>query len=223
MFKFRATITLIILSVFLWSCSDDNSTGPETPGVSEYLDRSEAKLAFEYLNKVRVNPDAYSQPMGVDLSYVDPRATLVWNDILQKVAEEKALDLVNRNYFAHVNPDGYAINYYMDKAGYPMEDNWISKPTNNYFESLAANSTPNMSGQAFIDQLIIDEGVPSLGHRKHLLGIDSVFAFNSTLDECGFAVTRKIGTTYTNYIVCIIAKKGVKGKTIFTIPITNIP
>lgn len=209
-------LILITMSIFvLAACSDDDS-GPAEPTVSEYLDRDQAKAAFEYLNKVRVDPDAYSASIGVDLSAVEARDVLTWNNTLQEVAEAKALDLANRNYFAHVDPDGFGINYHMNKAGYPMRPEWTTDPKTNNFESLAANSRDNFSGQNFINQLIIDEDVPSLGHRKHLLGMGD---WNASLTECGVAIARKQGTKYTNYLVYIIAKPGGMGKEIYVKPV----
>ncbi len=217
MSRYYRLILLIFISVILFSCKDYNSD-PIEPGLPGIYDKEEAFAAFEYLNLVRENPNAFSTSIGVDLSYVTPRHQLKWNDVLQKVAEDKAKDLADNRYFAHVDNNGYGINYYMDKAGYPMSPAWLTKPENNYFESLAANSTTNYSGKQFIDQLIIDKGVESLGHRKHLLGIDSSFAWNSTLVECGAAIFRKDGTPYVNYFVCIIAKPGNQFTETFILP-----
>src|SRR4051812_26593984 len=63
------------------------------------LDKDEAKKAFDYLNKVRQAPDKYSKEIGVDLSDVKPRPELKWNDDLAKAAQDKALDMAERDYF----------------------------------------------------------------------------------------------------------------------------
>ncbi len=208
--RYLRCLLLIVVSVFVLNSCTLND-GPIDPSDVVILDRPQAKAAFEYLNKIRANPSAYSDSIGVNLSDVKALHALTWNEILQKVAEDKAKDLADRNYFAHVDPDGYGINYYMDKAGYPMRPEWLDSAHYNFFESLAANSTKNISGEQFIDQLIIDYGVPDLGHRKHLLGMDSWFASQT---ECGVAIARKLGTTYVNYFVYIIAKPGAAGITI---------
>ena len=79
-------------------------------------DRDEARKAFDYLNKIRKEPAKFSKEIGIDLSDVKARPALKWNDILAKVAEEKALDMANRDYFAHVTPEGLGINIQIHEA-----------------------------------------------------------------------------------------------------------
>ena len=126
---------------------------------------------------------------------------LRWNDTLARVAEAKALDMATRNYFAHVDPDGYAMNYYINKAGYKLREIWLTKPTANYFESCNAGAT---SGQEAIKMLLIDNGVPSLGHRIHLLGLDE---WSSSLLDIGIGYAHSDGkSTYGSYTCVLIAK-----------------
>ncbi len=54
-------------------------------------------------------------------------------------------------------------------AGYDLPD--FFPDNQNYIESLAAGNAYGHPADA-IELLIVDAGVPSLGHRKHLLGID---------------------------------------------------
>ena len=196
-------ITLsVLIAFFINSCSDENSTNPvDDDGTILYRDK--AKDAFVYLNKVRQDPEAYSQSIGVDLSYVEPRQPLNWNQILVKVAEEKARDMATRNYFSHETPEGIGINIMIYEAGYDIPESWYSDPKSNYFESLAAGWGSISTGEDFIDLLIIDEGVPSLGHRNHLLGIDS---WNSTLVDCGIGYAHNPDSDNKNYVCVIIAK-----------------
>ncbi len=64
------------------------------PGLSDKIELcfERARAAYEYLNRIRHEPGAYSDDIGVDLSYVEPRHRLVWNDTPAAVAEAKALD-----------------------------------------------------------------------------------------------------------------------------------
>src|SRR5262245_7937563 len=89
------------------------------------LDRDEARKAFDYLNKVRQQPAKFSKEIGVDLSEVKARAMLNWNDVLAKVAEEKAQDMANRDYFGHETPEGLGINIQIHEAGYRLPRDWV--------------------------------------------------------------------------------------------------
>ena len=191
---------LLFLSLFIiYSCSEDDN--PVNFGDAT-LNTQEADAALQYLNAVRANPSAYSSSIGVDLSSVSARPALLQNSILTKVAQERAADMAVRDYVGHVNPDGKACNILIYEAGYTIPSAWYSDPELNYFESLAANSI-SITGQDFINMLIVDEGVPSLGHRNHLLGIGD---FNSTLVDVGIGYATNPKSTYINYFVVIIAK-----------------
>lgn len=162
----------------------------------------ELKAAFDYLNAVRANPAAYSEEIGVDLSGVEARPALVWNETLAKVAKEKADDMAARNYFAHVNPEGYGMNYFINKAGYTLEPSWVEKVSNNFFESLSAGVE---GGKAFIIQLINDGGASNAqaGHRRHLLGMDD---FWKSCVDIGIGRAYNENSTYRYYTCVIIAK-----------------
>lgn len=192
----------VLFAFFINSCSDDTSTNPvDDNGTTLYRDK--AKNAYKYLNQVRQDPESYSQSIGVDLSDVEPRPPLNWNQILVKVAEEKAKDMATRNYFSHQNPEGRGINIMIYEAGYDIPESWYSNPASNYFESLASGWGSVSTGEDFINMLIIDEGVPSLGHRKHLLGMDE---WNSTLVDCGIGFAHNPDSDNKNYVCVIIAK-----------------
>lgn len=160
------------------------------------------QIAFDYLNKIRQNPSLYSKEIGLSLSGIPARQALRWNDTLAKVAQAKAEDMLKRNYFAHVNPDGKGINILLLEAGYQIPAEWAEPKSNNYFESLAAgNSTPKEG----IIYLLKDGGQTDhkkAGHRSHLLGIDK---FYSNLTDIGIGWVK--GGKYGSYLCVIIAKK----------------
>ena len=95
------------------------------------------------------------------------RANLTCNPILTQVARERAADLGQRNYFDHVNPDGYGPNYLVKQAGYALPDWYFQEPEANNIESLAGGF-----GNA---QLAWDALLASESHRVHVLGEDSFF------------------------------------------------
>lgn len=164
------------------------------------LDRNEARQAFEYLNMVRTNPKKYGREFKLNLSNVESKPALIWNDILAKVAEEKALDMAKRNYFSHVTPEGNGINILIHRAGYSLNKEWIKNKKDNNFESIQSGAASAIDA---INDLIIDEGVKSLGHRKHLLGIDE---WNENLVDIGIGFVRSPNSKYKTYTCVIIAK-----------------
>jgi uncharacterized protein YkwD len=184
-----------IVSTLQISSSKENNYNNKTQ-----LLPNEAKKAFAYLNKIRANPTKYSQSIGVDLSYIAPSKKLKWNNLLAKVAQEKAIDMAQRNYFSHVTPECYGINYLLFKAGYYTKIELIKDSTANGFESISAGYS---DGKESVKSLIIDEDVPSLGHRNHLLGYGEWFA---SLNEIGIGYARNRQSHYEYYVCIIIAK-----------------
>jgi uncharacterized protein YkwD len=170
------------------------------PGYSQELLKEEALKAYQYLNEVRQNPSAFSNEIGVDLSYVEALPKLVWSNELAQAAEKKALDMASRDYFDHVDPDGYGMNYWIVKAGYKLPDEWVKKKSYNNFESLQAGLS---SGVEAIKNLILDEGTNPPGHRNHLLGI---LPFWSNCTDAGIGMARDPDSEYEYYTCVLVAK-----------------
>ena len=188
---------LLLLSLFMFHISVLSQN-------NRYMNNEE-KQALEYLNKVRKNPNIYSSEIGVNLSYVNRRPSLTWNNILAKVAQEKAEDMARRNYFSHTNPNNQGINILIHKEGYNLPYEWIKNKNDNYFESLGAGYSDGISA---IKDLIKDEGVTPPGHRNHLLGITDFWS-NCYDIGIGFVYKEDINNqaSYPSYICIIIAKK----------------
>jgi uncharacterized protein YkwD len=170
------------------------------PGGQATLDNAEAARAFTFLNQVRANPAAYSSAFGVDLSGIGPRPQLTWNKNLAQAAQNRALDMAQRNYFSHTTPEGLGINVLINRAGYTLPAAWLQPPSLNYFESIDGGAP---SGKDAIRLLIVDQGVPDLGHRKHLLGLTPFWA--DCLDA-GIGFARNPNSTFGTYVCVIIAK-----------------
>lgn len=164
------------------------------------VDKEEALKAFNYINEIRANPAKFSAELGVNLNGVKSKPALRWNDTLSKVAQERAADLAKRKYFSHINPDGEGVNILIFRAGYNLPKDWIKDKKTNNFESLQAGAE---DGKDAVKDLIIDEGEPRQGHRKHLLGIDD---WNSSLKDIGIGFVRAPDSEYKTYICIIIAK-----------------
>ncbi|MBX3255372.1 MAG: CAP domain-containing protein [Chitinophagaceae bacterium] len=188
----KTVVQFIILIFVLTSFRTDKSIT---------IDKEEAKKAFVALQDIRKYPNKYFQQLHFDKDLKISTVLLQWNDTLAKVAEAKAFDMANRNYFGHVDPGGFGINYFINKAGYKLNPKWTQTKDANYFESLTANIA---TGEEAIKYLVKDSITPFLGHRKHLLGLDN---WNSTLTDIGIGFTRRdTGSMYQTYICVIIAK-----------------
>lgn len=166
------------------------------------VDRKEAKEAFHYLNAFRENPRKLMRELGVRLDPAQVSNTrLRWNERLAKVAEFRARDMAERNYFDHVTPEGLGPNYYIAKSGYTLNADWVKKRSANNFESIAANHPSAVDG---IKAFIVGRGSPGFMHRKHVLGMDQ---WNGSLQDIGIGFVRvPRGATYQTYLCVIIAK-----------------
>jgi len=159
------------------------------------------KEAFTYLNKIRQNPALYSKELGINLSGVSSRSSLVWNDTLANIAQKKAEDMAKRSYFAHIDPDGNGINILILKGGYAIPEEWTTPKSNNYFESLSAGNVTPKEGIVY---LLRDGNITNhreAGHRNHLLGIEK---FYSNLSDIGIGWAT--GGKYGTYLCVIITK-----------------
>ncbi|MBR6103822.1 MAG: CAP domain-containing protein [Paludibacteraceae bacterium] len=170
------------------------------PGVTD----REIVEAYKYLNEMRSNPPAYSEIVDFDLSEVQARDSLNWDTILAAVAQTKANDMANRNYFGHVNPEGYGINFYIVDAGYKLEKDWLDNRRDNNFESLAAGYK---SGKDAVIGMVNDDGIPTgeegSGHRMHLLGIDD---WHKKMKDIGIGHAYNPDSNYKHYWVFVIAR-----------------
>lgn len=165
------------------------------------MDKSEAKKAFVLLNDIRMNPKKYAKELGISNPEDVKNTRLVWNEQLAKAAEFRAYDMANRDYFDHVTPEGIGPNYYIDKAGYHLNPDWLKRLSANNFESIAANHTKAEEG---IRAFVIGRNSPGLMHRKHVLGMDE---WNGSLVDIGIGFARvPKGSTYKTYLCVIIAK-----------------
>ncbi|MFZ9388389.1 MAG: CAP domain-containing protein [Chitinophagaceae bacterium] len=165
------------------------------------IDKAEAQKAFLLINKIRQSPEKYYQELNFDKSFTVNSTSLKWNDTLARVAEQKAFDMARRDYFSHTDPDGFGINYFIAKSGYRLAKDWITNKAANFFESISAEVE---DGESAVKNLVIDKGVPSLGHRRHLLGNG---IWESTLTDIGIGFARRdSGSTYQTYVSIIIAK-----------------
>jgi hypothetical protein len=165
------------------------------------IDKKEAYNAFVYLNDIRTNPDKYRTELKLSKTLKITKTKLNWNDTLAKVAEARATDMAKRNYFAHVDPDGYGVNHYISKAGYKLDPDWTKDKADNSFESIQAGID---DGKSVINNLIAKDAGSNYGHRNHLLGIND---WNKSLADIGIGIVHADSlSAYSTYVSIIIAK-----------------
>ncbi|OQP56356.1 CAP domain-containing protein [Niastella populi] len=165
-----------------------------------FIVKEEAQQAFQLINTIRSSPEKYYKELQLSSKLRITRTPLRWNDTLARVAEAKALDMAKRNYFNHVNPDGYGINFFINQSGYKLNTDWLKDKKENFFESIASGHD---SGIAAVKSLIIDEGDATKGHRNHLLGVTD---WDASLYDIGIGFVKSDGGDYQSYICIIIAK-----------------
>lgn len=87
------------------------------------------------------------------------------SDLVTKIAQSRADDMVQRGYFSHWTPEGHGSNYFLAQVGclpswYPQDGNTVESITLNY-------RTPQAAWNALVS---------SRGHRPHVLGTHPFFA-----------------------------------------------
>ncbi|MBI3830308.1 MAG: CAP domain-containing protein [Planctomycetes bacterium] len=139
---------------------------PEEPTAKEQL--------FVYLlNKARSDPAAYGKSIGLNLDGVALAPPLAVNTALTSSARFRAGDMLKRNYFGHVDPDGQGPNKRALESGYPLNRLYSREAAVNNIESISVGS-PTL--EKTLENLIVDSGVPNLSHRKQLLCLDPFVA-----------------------------------------------
>ena len=129
------------------------------------------QLMLEQLNDARANPAWYGQQIGVDLSSVAPSQPLAFDPRLIDAARGHSIDMSTEAYFDHNTPTGETPSQRMAASGFaPLSSG----------ESIAGGG-PFSTSAAALKALIVDAGVPSLGHRLQLLAIDPSAAIQNAV------------------------------------------
>lgn len=122
------------------------------------------------------------------------RSILNCDPILAQVARERAIDMAERNYFGHTNPDGFGPNYLVSQAGYNLPTWYGSADDSNNIESIAAGySSPESAWTAWLN---------SSGHRAHVLAEASFWEAQTAY---GIGYYYDPTSTYHHYWVFITA------------------
>jgi uncharacterized protein YkwD len=180
-----------------------------TPLEQEFLER---------LNDARANPAAYGASIGLNLSGLRPAAPLAFDTRLIAAARGHSQDMATRGYFAHFTPEGIGPQQRIRASGFPAPGSeesidFAEIPTLvpvDPFNPAAGEVRQSYPPEAALADLIVDAGVPDLGHRKHLLAIDSFsrqqtlvgvgYAFHDLTGNSGFPFTAHFYTIDTSFL-----------------------
>lgn len=157
---------------------------------------SDEQLFVYLLNKIRHDPQAYDDEadLGGILDGVAARQPLAVNADLFDSSRFHAVEMADNNYFGHQSQvTGDWPNKMAEDQGYDLPF-YFDLDANN-IESIAAGNAYGNPADV-IELLIVDAGVPSLGHRKHLLGIDDFYA---QAQEIGIGHGFNLSSLYDHY------------------------
>ncbi len=160
----------VLMGLLSFGAHARSAAAPESVQIKrEGVEPTQDEQLFIYLlNKARHDPPAYGKSIGLNLDQVIPRPPLALNKELTASARFRAGDQAKRRYFGHTDPDGVGPNRHARESGYKLAASFGSKLADNNIESCSGGDV--LPADA-LKRLIVDEGVPSLGHRKHLLGM----------------------------------------------------
>jgi hypothetical protein len=147
---------------------------------------------LELLDDARFNPPAYGASLGIDLSNVAPAQPLAMNSLLVEAARLHSQDMIAEDYFSHDSPQGLDPGDRVALTGFDATG-WA--------ESIETNTQPSQYGGAFsanyaswdagysLSDLIVDQGVPDLGHRIMLLDIGGL---DQTMRQVGIGIASQV-------------------------------
>ncbi len=148
----------------------------------EFTFSAEEVYLSELVNRARLDPVAEGVRLGLDLTAgltsgelarLVPQEPLALNSLLTVAARAHSLDMAQRDFFDHVNPDGHDPTWRAQDAGY---------------SGLAGENIA--AGYGSIDE-VHAAWLDSLGHRKNVLSLHEDFDSSFHYDEFGpgFAFT----------------------------------
>lgn len=126
------------------------------------------------------------------------RIALVPEPVLMSVAQARVEDMIARQYFSHVTPEGYGANYLVHATGWPLPDWYSQEPAANNIESIAAGYP--------MPEDVIRALSHSPGHWAHLMGLIDFF---KEQDSYGIGFAFSEVSTFHWYWAVIVAKKDV--------------
>ena len=142
----------------------------------------------------RLNSDEMKLFKRVAAHSEQQRETVTLDPILCIVARKRAMDLANRHYVSHTNPEGNAANSLVRRAGYMLPTYYDRSRSGNNIESIGMSTGS--------PQEMISLWLHSSGHRPHIL---AELDFYQEQTSIGVAVFRSPEAPHYKYYVFLSA------------------
>lgn len=156
--------------------------------LSGYSPTAIEQYYLEQLDDARFNPAAYGVSLGIDLSGVAPAQPLAMNELLVQAARQHSQDMIAQGYFSHDTPQGADPGDRIAATGF-VADGWAESIETNTESSTFGGSFPAdfaaSDARYSLSNLIVDQGVPDLGHRIMLLDIGGL---DQTMRQVGIGI-----------------------------------
>ncbi|HWL93216.1 MAG TPA: CAP domain-containing protein [Phycisphaerae bacterium] len=175
---------------------DDAPASSGTPAASEL-----EQLALERVNRARLRPAQEANRGGIAIDEgvpgqidLNPKPAVALSGILRDAAMQHSRDMLDRDFFAHQNPDGQSPGDRVLDAGYP----WTTVGENLAWNGTTGVLDPVETIERQHDDLFIDKEIEGRGHRVTML--------HESLREVGIAIVRGSFTsgdtiTYTDSLM----------------------
>ncbi len=124
------------------------------------------------------------------------RPQMLYDNRLGAVARMRARDMGQRNYFSHVDPDGYGANRHIARTGYRLPQRWLAFKSGNSGESILGGGAQGTARAAF------DLWMRSSGHKRHVLASNP---FYQKQTRFGIGYAHVSGSRLRHYWVFITA------------------
>lgn len=178
------------------SAGDTNSIDPAT------LITVLEQLSLERLNRARLRPGDEAAAGGIAIDEglppgalnITPKQPLAMNPTLHLSAIGHSRDMLDRDYFAHISPEGVSPFDRMQIAGYLF----VHAGENLAWRGTTGTLDPVRTVETQHRDLFVDEGIEDRGHRVTML--------NPNLREVGIGIvpgsfTDETGMVYTDSIM----------------------
>ena len=148
------------------------NSGGGTPAISAQDATLLEQLSLERINRARLRPGPEAARFGIAIDEgipgqldAAPRQAVAMNGTLRSIARRHSEDMLNRNFFEHVNPDGLSPFDRMRNGGYLF----TAGGENLAWRGTTGSLDPETTVEGQHVDLFVDTPIPDRGHRVTML------------------------------------------------------